>query len=557
MKITLLLFVFAPLLAAQTAEPKAFLRYRAASSSTTAAYYIAVFPDPALDHKFHLSSIEIALYGGSSKLIPAHVARGGDPATAPLNVEIKAQDQASLLDSFDDLSLVISTYPTQSGIASSHMSVSLELSVAFDNNPNCNSGLMLTVGTSPKKPALSNAYTRSRSHAVMDFIAATNPYPATFQKAGEDTVGSTAVALGKEADDGSRLFRCLTFVPRLGPGKYRFQMAFSGKHPIELSSSIRGETEIDVTGAVPSGIDKGDIGDRSLERNLDLGIQFTSAVKDSGDPPPRQRTNQGTFDVRLAPLLNLLPNPIANDTTFLFYTPIFIDARISTGQVTEDNLSMNRINIGSDFEFRKYPVNAGNSPNFYRVILGSRNSSDRDFHQAEFKGVAELLPVFGALNHPLSVLKPMRMPWKIKLDPTEKDKNQIEPRARFGWQVLPVFGVEFGRIYRNRFRAATVINDETVRRFYLGGSISLDITKYFSISAEDRLYVRGEAKDDRLHNYFKTSMQFGLPALTSHAAHGVFFNFERGNQPPFATPDVNALKLGYRIQWDNWFDKWR
>jgi hypothetical protein len=37
----------------------------------------------------------------------------------------------------------------------------------------------------------------------------------------------------------------------------------------------------------------------------------------------------------------------------------------------------------------------------------------------------------------------------------------------------------------------------------------------------------------------------------------VFFSYERGGQPPFSTPDTNALKLGYRIQWDGWFSKRR
>ena len=69
--------------------------------------------------------------------------------------------------------------------------------------------------------------------------------------------------------------------------------------------------------------------------------------------------------------------------------------------------------------------------------------------------------------------------------------------------------------------------------------------------------MRGESDDDRFHNYFKASFEVALPAFSDESAHSVFFGYEKGNKPPFATPDVNALKLGYRVQWDGWFQRWR
>jgi hypothetical protein len=32
----------------------------------------------------------------------------------------------------------------------------------------------------------------------------------------------------------------------------------------------------------------------------------------------------------------------------------------------------------------------------------------------------------------------------------------------------------------------------------------------------------------------------------------VFASYERGAEPPFATPGVNSVLLGYRLQWAGW-----
>lgn len=71
------------------------------------------------------------------------------------------------------------------------------------------------------------------------------------------------------------------------------------------------------------------------------------------------------------------------------------------------------------------------------------------------------------------------------------------------------------------------------------------------------MYVRGEDRSDRLHNYLLATASVPLPAFNVYMAQSVFFSYERGGQPPFSTPDTNALKLGYRIQWDGWLGKRR
>jgi len=88
-----------------------------------------------------------------------------------------------------------------------------------------------------------------------------------------------------------------------------------------------------------------------------------------------------------------------------------------------------------------------------------------------------------------------------------------------------------------------------------GGTISVDITRYMALSGTDILYVRGEIDNHRT-NYLLAKVELPLPAFTASTAHSIFFSYGRGSQPPF-TSDTNALKLGYRIQWDGWFDRWR
>ena len=71
--------------------------------------------------------------------------------------------------------------------------------------------------------------------------------------------------------------------------------------------------------------------------------------------------------------------------------------------------------------------------------------------------------------------------------------------------------------------------------------------------------VRWRFRDENEHhpqNYLLVSVQAPLHAFSNGSAQSLFFSYERGSQPPFAS-DTNALKLGYRIQWDGWFGKYR
>jgi hypothetical protein len=311
----------------------------------------------------------------------------------------------------------------------------------------------------------------------------------------------------------------------------------------------------------PASIDTGDVGKRTLEQNLDVGVQYTSSVKDktekdaSGmDVKVRKRENVGTLDLRLAPWLNILDLPDPRSTTFKFFTPFLIDARVSTGKIDKDTLSLNRIAMGPQFEIRHYS-DPQTYPTYQRYIFTVTNASDRDFKQAEWKGTFEFQPVFSAFNRPLS-FRTRNFDPELDPDPN-RAQDDIPIKTGFGQQVLPVFGVEMGKTYRNKHGFAAIEQSEFVRRFYFGGTINLNLTSYVTLSVKDILYIRGEAPKDRLHNYFLGTVSVPLPSFASHSANSAFFSFERGGQPPFATPDVNTFKVGYRVQWDNWFGQRR
>ena len=80
--------------------------------------------------------------------------------------------------------------------------------------------------------------------------------------------------------------------------------------------------------------------------------------------------------------------------------------------------------------------------------------------------------------------------------------------------------------------------------------MALNLTPHVTLSLSDIFYVRGEAPAHRGRNYFNGTVEAPLGNLIRNTAQSVFFSWERGTQPPFATPAVNALKFGYRVRSD-------
>lgn len=286
---------------------------------------------------------------------------------------------------------------------------------------------------------------------------------------------------------------------------------------------------------------------RLIKQKLDLGLSLTSSVEDEEQAAtattPKTtkhvRTTRGVMDLRFAPFFDCgwcRPNVIEDNKWMHFFDPIYINANVATGKITKDTLSLNRVLIGFEGQFRRRVVDDNlRKIATHRLIYGGTHASDRDFKQDEFTGKFEYAPIFWKLNVPISL--------NYTVESGEaRSKN-------YGYTFLPKIGFEVGRTYHRRNPAAALNASPNVRRFYFGLDASLDITPFLTVSVSDTAYVRGETPSHRWRNYFKGGIEAPMGRLFGSAVHSLFFSFEKGDQPPFATPAVNAVKVGYRVQY--------
>lgn len=286
------------------------------------------------------------------------------------------------------------------------------------------------------------------------------------------------------------------------------------------------------------------IASRSLERNLEIGLQFASFLKNypqENSVNSRLRSNIGTIDLWVAPWLDVTGTKELASNTFFFATPLLIDADISTEPIDNNTISQNRIIIGSEFEFRRY-TKPTTYPSYQRYIFSIRNASDRDFKHAEWTGHFEFQPVFSSLNHPLR--------WNTLPVRTDGQIHEIPKELGFGYQLLPIIGMEMGKIWRHRHLATELKVPETIGRFFFGGTLNLDVTSTVRFGLDELLYIRGEAPTDRFHNYFEVRVEVLLPSWNNIVDNAIVFSFESGGRPPFSVPNVNAIRLGYFLHWD-------
>ena len=345
---------------------------------------------------------------------------------------------------------------------------------------------------------------------------------------------------------------CFVLQPGPSPGTYDLKLTFPPDAPVELRPAL---LKTGLSAAThrnaPLSVDAGQVGKRSLEENLDLGLQFGSSVsKDAAGVS--MRSSKGAVDLRFAPLLNVLPLPRAGSNSLWFLTPFLFDARVSTGDVTKETLAQNRVVLGGDVEYRHY-TSPTTFPTYQRWIFSFRNAADRDFKQAEWKAGLELHAVFSPLNRPLAWQEDTEA---SQLDPT-RDPKRIVPALGVGWQIVPIVGGEVGHTWKNELQIAAIEKTDKVYRAYLGGTAAVDLTRYLTLSLREILFVRGESDSDRTHNYLLAKAEVPLAGFSTTTAQSVFFSYQRGGQPPFSTPDVNALKLGYRLMWNGWAQQLR
>lgn len=326
--------------------------------------------------------------------------------------------------------------------------------------------------------------------------------------------------------------------------KFALEVVFASAAPPEISgrllNTLDGIANIKSTDASKVGDDK-TLGLRDFKSNLDLGLAFTSSVEEEEKDGARVRgrKNNGALDLMFAPVYNI---PLDRNEVH-FFTPFFIDAKISSGKITEKTLSLNRILLGTQYSIRWRPMDG----NFNKYIFFFRgiNASDRDFKRAEAKFNFEFRPLFDRLNNPLTVQFKTPLPDSVLIPENGK---KIIPPGWFGYQIQPFAGFEVGRVYRARRDAFdNETNTRNIRRLFVGMDILLNVTRYANIKLSDTYYIRGESSGSaRFRNYFNGTLEAPL-LISGNTSQSVFFSFERGDQPPFATPSVNSLKIGYRI----------
>jgi hypothetical protein len=478
------------------------------------------------------------------------------------NFRIAVTDaEAKIIEQMQHYVVFVDSYPAATGdennpvkIVDKQIKVAADVSVKVEANPSCvapNQPFSITVTRETDFP-----YALRRFEEVRNFLARPD---APRHISAQVLVKDKALVKGENPAD--RALRSVTLLPSPGglatkilaacvelapsppAGKSELSLSFLMPAPFELRrQTLRFELS-NIT--APDLTEK-----RTLEDFVELGVALTSSVKnekqDDGTTA-RERTTRGTLDLFFAPILNLRRvKAIGDGGVVHVFTPFSIDAKVSTGKITEDTLAVNTIDLASTYELRHYPSNTNAYPDLLRHSFSLKNSSDRDFKQAEWKFAYEFQPIFGAINQPLgSAPDVIEDEGKPRVVPNEND--------RFGLQIIPVLGVELGRTYRVRDPADFEGVSRNVRRFYFGADMIFELTKHLRLSLTDRFYVRGESPDDRGRHYFSGSVEAPLIAFSGgegrrRAAHALFFSFERGDKPPFSNPAVNVLKFGYRVR---------
>lgn len=329
-------------------------------------------------------------------------------------------------------------------------------------------------------------------------------------------------------------------------GAFDIRVKFNNEPPMELAKVLKtshpGIGSVATPAADKVGTDK-TLGLRSFDSNLNLGLAFTSSVSDvkKGTETVRERQNAGAVDLRFQPWFNIDLSPTSKNLHLL--TPLFFDAKVASGKITEKTLALNRILIGSEYSFVYIRSTEAEKADKHVFSFRYVNASDRDFKRIEGKFNFETLLLFKKLN------KPLAEEFDTENSTLIPDNGfKIIPKGKLGYQIQPIVGVDLGGIFR-RQRETFEPEEESkfVRRLYFGGDIKLNLTRHFDLTISDTFYFRGETPKDRGRNYFLTELDTPLGSISQKTAQSIFFSFERGDQPPFASPGVNAFKIGYRV----------
>lgn len=532
-------------------KPEAYLRFEPEDMSAAPQYYVEVYMKKPLAADATLADVRATLRDlGEGTLLSTTVAPSQEPGGSNFRIRVTA-DEAAVVEHRADYVVFVDAYPTEDGPVNAQVKVLLDVELQTEDiNPGaCRPPFLPLPFTLTRKTNF--PYAMRRMRALNDSLKEPDAGASASAtvSTGPGHSEPRAVRLSPPRSDSG--FNIISFcVELLQPppeDDYTLELNFNSPAPLELR-----QTSLGAKLAAAAGTPDAQAAERALEDNLDLGVVLTSSVDDEEQEDGstrRVRANSGTLDLWFAPLLNVreVRGRRRGGGWVNFYTPGYIDAKVSTGKITEETLSVNRIVLGSEFEFRRYFLPTDGYANLLRFIPSLKHTSDRDFKQAEVKFTFEFQPIWAAVNRPIGS-RPNLVGGEIVEDTEDK----------FGIELVPLVGVELGRIHRVRDPAQFADTSRTLRRFYFGGDFSVNFTRFVRLSAHDLFYVRGERSEDRAKNYFSGTVEALLdPISNSRAAHALFLSFERGEQPPFTSPSVNVVKFGYRVRARGFFDRFR
>ena len=538
------LFSLFPLLAllvipaySQSDKPEAFLRFE--ESAGTRSYYVAVYMKGRLAGSVDQIRASLRDTGKSKKLISTTVElpHGDDDSDFVFRLALSEED---LFKQRPNYRVFVDAYPSAQGPEDAELNVKLDVTAELDvRAAECTQRIAIQIDR-----VSGHRYSRTRFQEIESHLSLPNiakRMSASVTKESNPPQPRHVESLSpptppRNVNDPAVKRSCITLIEAPPPGKYTLDINFDDAAPPELRRAV-----LEGDGEGPD-IPNPTAEKRDLEDFLDLGLTLSSSVADQEQPDKttkRVRTTRGVSDLFFAPILNLRKvNPLQrNGGVVQVFTPFYIDSKVSTGKITKDTLALNRIELGSTYEFRHY-LNTKAYPDLMRHALSFKHNSDRDFKQDEFTFVYEFQPLFGFLNQPLG-----SAPNILHGEPIANEED------KFGREIVPIVGIELGRTYRVRDPKEFEGTSRNVRRFYFGGAMTFDLTKYLQLSLKDLFYVRGENPKDRTENYFISTVEAPLGRIGSlRAAHALFLSFERGEQPPFTNPSVNVFKFGYRIR---------
>lgn len=337
------------------------------------------------------------------------------------------------------------------------------------------------------------------------------------------------------------------------PSKFNTLIKYDDPNvPLEIARNSKSFANEIAQVVVNPSKDTGKVGERDIASKLEVGFLLGSSVEEveknnnGVTTKVRERKTQGVLDLWFKPFgVTTIIAPSESEASkgwYIDWTPAFLDAKVSTGKITEDTLSLNRVVIGTQFDAYYFFKNNNNST-YPRFIGRFLHASDRDFKQGEYKVNFEFQPILSFLN---------RIPENFSSTQYEvlRKRGDINPVREIipsrGYQITPFFGFELGRTWFRRRPAEAIEPSDTVKRIYIGFDTEFYLSKNITVSLLDKMYFNFGENIDKKVNYFNGSLDFKVRG-NQRFGDSVFISFERGQQPPFNTPSVNAVKIGYRF----------